>query len=136
MDYQLFESLDHIAFAVKNIEKYRAIFKILGLSSGRIKDVEEEDVKICDIDINGIKIEFVSPRSEESRINNFINKRGETFHHICFRVKNIEEKMKVLRNKGFSFTEERPKLIGKGKKILFIHPRSTGGILIELVQEN
>ena len=81
------------------------------------------------------KIELLEPTEKSSPISKFLDKRGEGVHHICFRVENIEKKIKALKKVGLEVLEEVSKSGYKGQKVVFLHPKSTNGVLIELVEE-
>lgn len=126
--------LDHIAIAVKNPENFIEIFKKLGFEYEKMEKVESEEVVVHFLKKNNFCIELLEPLKETSRILNFIEKKGETFHHIALKVENISSEMENLKRKGFNFINENPKTGAQGKKISFIHPKSTGGILVEICE--
>lgn len=126
--------LDHIAIATKSPEKFIEMFKKLGFEYKGKELIEKEKVNIYFLAKNSLKIELLEPL-DDSKINDFINKRGETFHHLAISVENISKEINNLKNFGFNFVNEIPKEGGEGKKIAFIHPKSSFGILIELVEK-
>lgn len=129
--------LDHVAIAVEDLEKSVDIFSSLGLSfSAEREVVEEQKVKtaFAHIDTNA-HIELLEPTSEESAIHKFIQKNGPGIHHLCFRVKDVNSRQKELSEKGFRFIYEKPVKGAGGCLVNFIHPKSTGGILIEISQK-
>lgn len=127
--------LDHIAIATKNPENFIEIFKNLGFGYEKVEEVETEGVRVHFLKKEGLCIELLEPLKENSKISNFLEKKGETFHHIALKTENIMEKIKNLKEKGFVFINEEPKIGGKGKKIAFLHPKSTAGILVEICEE-
>ena len=129
--------LDHVAIATKDLEESVGIFTKLGLrfSSNR-EVVEEQKVKtaFAHIDTNA-HLELLEPTSEESAIYKFIKKNGPGIHHLCFRVKDVVQKQEELHKKGFKLIYPDP-VTGAGNCLVnFIHPKSTGGILIEISQK-
>lgn len=126
--------LDHIAIACKNPESFIEMFIRLGFEYKGKELVEREKVNIYFLIKDSFKIEILEPL-KDSKINDFINKRGETFHHIAISVENISSEINNLKKFGFNFVNETPKEGGEGKKIAFIHPKSSCGILIELVEK-
>ena len=128
--------LDHIAVATSDLEKSVGIFSELGLKFKEAREVvEEQKVKTAFAPIDEhASLELLEPTSDESPIAKYINKKGAGIHHICFRVKNIELKQSELRAKGFQFIYENTVTGAHDCLVNFIHPRSTGGILIELSQ--
>lgn len=129
--------LDHVAIATKDLEESVDIFTKLGLSFSKEREVvEEQKVKtaFAHIDVNA-HVELLEPTSEESAIHKFIEKNGPGIHHLCFRVKNVGKKQEELIKNGFRLIYEKP-VVGAGNCLVnFIHPKSTGGILIEISQK-
>jgi methylmalonyl-CoA/ethylmalonyl-CoA epimerase len=127
------EGINHVGIAVKSVEETGAKFsRILG-EQGREEAVSGEGVKTRIFEKH--RIELLEPLSKDSSIGKFIEKRGEGLHHIAITVDNIDKKVEELRSQGFVFTAERPTIGAGGKKVIFVHPKSAGGVLIELVEE-
>lgn len=126
--------LDHIAIAVKDLEKSIKQWK----NYFRIKDcyqeeIKERGVKIAQLIIgDGTSIELVSSLEEKSPLSNFIKNKGEGIHHLCFKVSDIDKSVKELRSQGISFVQKEPVAGAKGSRIIFIHPKNLNGVLIEL----
>lgn len=130
------EKLEHIGIAVKNLEQSNKLFaKLLGKPHYKIEDVELEGVRTSFFDIGGIKIELLEATRPDSAIAKFIEKRGEGLHHLAFATDQIEIKSKSLSDDGFMPLSDEPKLGADNKRIVFIHPKTTNGVLIELCQE-
>ncbi|NER14246.1 methylmalonyl-CoA epimerase [Leptobacterium flavescens] len=128
--------IEHLGIAVKDIETSNKLFeKLLGSSSYKIEEVESEGVKTSFFQIGESKIELLEATREDSPIAKFIEKKGEGIHHIAFDVTNIEEEVERLKKEGFQILNEIPKKGADNKKVVFLHPRSTNGTLIELCQE-
>lgn len=128
--------LDHIAIAVKSIEERLKIWQhVLNLKLEFIKDVPDQKVKVAVLNINGQHIELLEPLEETSTISKFIEKKGEGLHHLCFEVENIESMLLNMKRQGIKLIDEVPKIGASGKKIVFIHPKDMGGVLIELSQK-
>jgi methylmalonyl-CoA epimerase len=129
--------LDHVAIAVKDLEESVKMYTQLGLKFSNEREVvEDQKVKtaFAHIDTNA-HIELLEPTSDQSAIQKFIDKNGPGIHHLCFKVKNVIEKQEELLSKGFRFIYPEPK-IGAGNCLVnFIHPKSTGGVLIEISQK-
>lgn len=128
--------LDHIAIAVKDLKSAQKIYQDLGMVfDPKIEEVKEQKVltAFAQIDQNA-HIELLEPTSEESTIHKFIQTKGEGIHHLCFKVQDVRAKTQELTDKGFRFIYPEPK-IGAGNCLVnFIHPKSTGGVLIEISQ--
>lgn len=129
-------TLSHIAVAVKSISESLKFWQdVLGLSLLAIEEVPEQKVKVAMLGIENTHIELLEPLNPESTVAKFIEKRGEGLHHIAFEVENIEEVLEKLKESGVKLIDEKPRKGAMGKKIAFIHPQSTGGVLIELTEE-
>jgi methylmalonyl-CoA/ethylmalonyl-CoA epimerase len=128
--------LEHIGIAVKDIEKSNELFKILFDSPHyKMEQVESEHVKTSFFQVGESKIELLEASSEESPITKFIQKNGEGIHHLAFEVKDIEFEINRLSKEGFELIHQTPKEGADNKRIAFLHPKSTNGVLIELCQE-
>lgn len=129
--------LDHIAIAVDDLEKSVKTYSELGLKFSDDREVVESQMvktAFASIDTNA-HIELLMPTSDQSSIQKFIDKKGPGIHHICFKVKDINTKQNELIEKGFKFIYSSP-VEGAGNCLVnFIHPKSTGGVLIEISQK-
>lgn len=128
--------LDHIAIAVKSIQQSKKIYEDMGLTFAQeIEEVTDQKVftAFCQIDQNA-HIELLEPTSEESTIHKFIQSKGEGIHHLCFKVKDVKAKTADLTQKGYKFIYPEPRIGAGGCLVNFMHPKSTGGVLIELSQ--
>ena len=126
--------LDHVAIAVSSLETRIPIWEDLGLKFSPHREVvQDQGVKtaFAPIDHNG-HIELLEPMSAESPIGKFIAQKGEGIHHICFKVANVEEKQKEMEAKGYRFIYPAARPGAGGCMVNFIHPKSTGGVLIEI----
>lgn len=129
-------TLDHIAIAVKNISNAKKIYEDLGLIfAPQIEEVKDQLVRtaFAQIDLNA-HIELLEPTSSESTIHKFIENKGEGIHHLCFKVKDVQSKMNELIQRGYKFIYSSPRIGAGGCLVNFMHPKSTGGVLIELSQ--
>ncbi|MFP5386332.1 MAG: methylmalonyl-CoA epimerase [Bacteriovoracia bacterium] len=128
--------LDHIAIAVKSISTSKKIYEDIGFTfASEMEEVKEQKVitAFAHIDVNA-HIELLEPTSNESTIHKFIESRGEGIHHLCFKVKDVKAKTKELSEKGYKFIYPEPRIGAGGCLVNFMHPKSTGGVLIELSQ--
>lgn len=127
--------IDHIGIAVKSVEDALKIYqKGLGLSVKGIESLPKRKLNVCFIHVGESKIELLEPTSEESTVHKFISTKGEGLHHIAINVENIEETMLKLKETGCRFLSEKPEEGAGGTKIIFLHPKTTFGVLIELVE--
>jgi len=128
--------IEHIGIAVKNIESSNHLFaKLFGKAHYKTEAVESEGVKTSFFEIGPNKIELLEATNPESPIAKFIEKKGEGIHHIAFDVDDIEKEVKRLVNEGFVVLNETPKKGADNKLVVFLHPKTTNGVLIELCQE-
>ena len=129
------DKIEHIGIAVKDIGEAAKFYQnVLGCQVSEQVDVAERKLKIAFIDISGVKLEFLMPTDDESVLAGHIEKRGEGIHHICFQVDDVEKAAAELAEKGAELVD-RPRMGAEGKKIVFIKPKSTHGVLIELKEK-
>ena len=127
--------IDHIGIAVKNLAESELLFsKLLNISPYKREIVESENVITSFFKTGDSKIELLESTNENSAITKFLEKKGEGIHHIAFEVENIANEMERLVNEGFKLINEVPKLGADNKLVCFLHPKSSNGVLIELVQ--
>tara|TARA_B100000700_G_C14424905_1_gene569832 strand:- start:101 stop:505 length:405 start_codon:yes stop_codon:yes gene_type:complete len=128
--------VEHIGIAIKDLEKDAPFWsKVLGIEQTKTEDVDDQGV-ITDIyDTGRGKIELLLSKYPDSPIGKFLKKRGPGIHHICLQVEDIEESIKVLKKHGIETIGDRSSIGAEGFKVIFIHPRSTGGVLVELAEK-
>lgn len=128
--------LEHIGIAVKDIEKSNELFaKLFNQKPYKTEEVISEGVKTSFFKTGESKIELLQATSETSAIAKFIEKKGEGIHHLAFEVADIDFEIARLKQEGFELISETPKEGADNKRIVFLHPKSTNGVLIELCQE-
>jgi len=128
--------LEHIGIAVKSLGISDELFtKLLGKESYKKETVEREGVVTSFYETGESKIELLEASKEDSPISKFIEKKGEGIHHLAFGVENILEEVQRLKKEGFEFISEEPKEGADNKLVVFLHPKSTNGVLVELCQE-
>ena len=128
--------IEHLGIAVKDIKQANHLYeKLLGYTHYKTEEVESEGVTTSFFTCGESKVELLEATNPESPIAKFIEKRGEGIHHIAFSVDNIREEVKRLKEEGFVILNEEPKKGADNKWVVFLHPKSTGGVLIELCQE-
>ena len=128
--------IEHLGIAVKSLGFSDDLFKkLLGKENYKQESVEREGVKTSFYAVGDSKIELLEASNEESPIAKFLGKKGEGIHHIAFGVENIFSEIKRLKNEGFQFISEEPKEGADNKLVVFLHPKSTNGVLVELCQE-
>lgn len=125
--------VDHIGIAVKDIEQAKKFYtEFLGMKALGEEVVEEQKVKVCFIPCGDSEIELLESTSPDGPIAKHIEKKGEGIQHIALRVDNIEAAIADLMAKGVRMIDEKPRYGAGGAKIAFVHPKSTGGILLEI----
>jgi len=130
------EKIEHIGIAVKDINQANTIYKsLLGYEHYKTENVEREGVTTSFFKCGESKIELLEATKPDSPIAKFIEKKGEGIHHIAFSVSNIKKEVKRLKEEGFTVINEEPKKGADNKLVVFLHPNSTNGVLIELCQE-
>ena len=128
--------IEHIGIAVDNLKEANALYRaLLGVDHYKIEEVSSEAVRTSFFKVGGTKIELLEATSTDSAIAKFISKKGPGVHHIAFDVDDIRASMHRMREEGFIVINEEPKLGADNKLVCFVHPKSTGGVLIELCQE-
>ncbi|NMC00127.1 MAG: methylmalonyl-CoA epimerase [Thermoanaerobaculaceae bacterium] len=127
--------IDHIGIAVESIEKVAQFYKDLELDICHTEEVKDQQVKASMIMIGESRIELLESLSPEGPIGKFIAKKGPSIHHIAIEVQNLEAKLKELEEKGYSLIDKTPRMGAGGNKIAFVHPKSSGGVLIELCEK-
>ena len=128
--------IEHIGIAVSDLSTSVPLFeKLLNSQCYKKENVESEKVITAFFKAGDAKIELLESIDPEGVIAKFINKKGEGLHHIAFEVEDIKQEMKRLTAEGYMLLSEEPKRGADNKLVAFLHPKSTGGVLIELVQE-
>ena len=129
--------IEHIGIAVKDLETANALFeKLLGAPSYKEEEVPSEGVRTSFFMAGPNKVELLEATSEDSPIAGFIDKRGEGVHHIAFEVEDIKAEVQRLKEAGFTVLNEEPRKGADNKLVVFVHPKSCNGVLIELCQED
>lgn len=127
--------LDHIGIAVSSLEEASKTYRdVLGLKDHGVEVVEEQKVKVAFFPVGDTEIELLESTDPEGPIAKFIEKRGEGVQHLAFRVDSIEAALDEMRTKGIRLIDEKPRYGAGGARIAFLHPKSTGGVLIELCE--
>lgn len=125
--------IDHLGIAVRNLkESVEFYLKNFGGEPSKVFESEADSVLIQFVNYNGQRIELLQPITRYSPIVRFLEKNGPGLHHLCFGVRNIVAELARLKAEGFRLIDEAPRIGAEGKKIAFLHPKSSGGVLIEL----
>jgi len=119
---------------VSSLEERLKLYRALGLEVSGGEEVASEAVRVVFLPVGGTRIELLEPTTPDSPIASFIAKRGEGIHHLCLRVDDIRATMAELKAKGVQLLSDEPRPGAHGALVCFVHPRSCGGVLIELSQ--
>ena len=132
----MIKKIEHIGIAVEDLGKSEQLFeKLLGKKPYKKEDVQSEAVTTSFFKVADQKLELLHPTSNESPIKKFIDKRREGVHHIALHVESIEKEVERLEALGFEFISTTPKKGADNKMIVFLHPKTTNGVLVELCEE-
>ncbi len=130
----MIRKIDHVGIAVKSLDEAVKTYKALGFEVEEIEEVEEQKVKVAMLPAGESRVELLEATSPDSAIAKFIDSRGEGIHHIAINVENIEEALKKAKEAGLRLIDEKPRIGAGGKKVAFVHPKSTHGVLLEFVE--
>ncbi len=130
------DKIEHIGIAVNDLTASNALFeKLFGEPHYKIEEVASEGVRTSFFRVGPNKIELLEATNDNSPIAKFLEKKGEGIHHIAFAVANLEGEMKRLEGEGFVILPGFPKNGADNKRVAFLHPKGTNGVLVELCQE-
>ena len=128
--------LNHVCIAVRDIEGALELYRdVFGVRGAEIEDLPDQGVRATLVRVGASQLEFIQPTDPDGAIARFIERRGEGLHHICFEVEDLQEKLDLLTSKGLDLIDKTPRQ-GLSGMIAFLHPRSTGGTLVELVEQD
>lgn len=129
------KAINHVAVVVSDMEKSLAFWRdALGIHLHELRDVPAEKSQVAFLPLAGAEVELVMPTTDDSGIAKYLAKRGQGMHHLCLEVDDIEGMLAQLKDKNIRLINEEPRTAADGKKYAFIHPESTGGVLVELYQ--
>ncbi len=124
--------LDHVAIPVRSIQESAATLEpVTGCACSTIEELPAEGVNVAFLGA----VELIEPRSADSGVARFIERRGPGLHHIAFRVPDLRAALEELKTRGVQPIDEEPRSGARGHRVAFLHPKTTGGVLIELVQQ-
>ena len=128
-------AVNHVAVVVENMEKSLLFWRdALGIQLHELRDVPAEQSQVAFLPVAGAEVELVMPTTTDSGIAKYLAKRGQGMHHLCLEVDDIDGMMSQLKAKNIRLINEEPRTAVDGKRYAFIHPESTGGVLVELYQ--
>lgn len=127
--------LHHVAIAVESLEEGRRFYEGLGMVPGEVEHVPTQGVHVLVLEVGPTRIELVEPTSEDSTVGRFLARRGAGVHHLAWRVSSVAEAIEQLKARGLRMVHDSPQPGSGGTTIAFVHPSSTGGVLMELVED-
>ncbi len=130
----MIQKIDHIGVAVHSIEEGRKLYESMGLEVEEIEEVESEGVRVAMIPCGESRIELLEPTRDDSPIAKFLEKRGPGIHHVCLGSDDIDADDRRLRSHGAQVLRPEPTIGAGGCRVQFVHPKSAGGVLLELSQ--
>ena len=127
--------IDHVGIAVEDLDKSLAFWEhALGLHLHEVRNVPEQQVDVAFLSVGESKVELVKPTTEDSSVAKWMQKKGAGIHHICFEVDDIRAALAHMAAQGVWLIDKEPRAGADGKLYAFVHPKSTGGVLVELYQ--
>lgn len=127
-------TLDHIGIAVESLAEGAEFYQALGLDLDGVEEVQEQGVKVGFLPVGDTRIELLEPIGEGSPIAKHLERRGPGLHHVCLRVADVRDAMAALAERGYRLLSDEPQAGAHGCLVCFVHPKSTGGVLLELSQ--
>jgi methylmalonyl-CoA/ethylmalonyl-CoA epimerase len=132
----MIKQVNHIGIAVKSLDEHIPFYRdVLGLKLLGIEEVADQHVRTAIFQVGEVRIELLEPTDAQSPIAGFLQKRGEGMHHIALQSDNLEQELKQVQDKGVRLIDKQPRLGAHNLKIAFLHPKSTGNVLIELCEK-
>lgn len=126
--------INHVGIAVKNLEEALKFWRdAMGIELHHIEEVESQKVKVAFLPVGESEVELLEPTSEDTGVAKFLNEKGGGMHHLCIEVDDIAAKLAELKAKGIRLINEEPVEL-PGRKMAFVHPKATGGVLLELYE--
>jgi methylmalonyl-CoA/ethylmalonyl-CoA epimerase len=131
------QKIDHLGIAVSSIDSGKKFWKdIMGLELEGTETVEEQKVTTAFMPVGESEVELLESTSPDGPVAKYIEKKGAGLQHVAFRVENIDEALAELKEKGVQLIDQTPRNGAGGARIAFLHPKATGGILVELCERN
>jgi methylmalonyl-CoA/ethylmalonyl-CoA epimerase len=127
--------IDHIGVAVTSLQESKAFYEALGLVCGGEEEVPEQRVKVAFFPAGEGRIELLESTDPEGPIGRFVTKKGPGLHHVCLAVPDVRAAMEALKSRGYTLIDQEPKVGAGGHLVAFVHPKSTGGVLLELSEK-
>lgn len=131
----MLKKLSHVSIAVENVDESVKFYRdVLGLEVTRTVTLEDRQLKIAFVKIGETELELLEPLNQDNTVRRYLDRWGPGLHHICFEVDDVKGSMETLKSRGAEFTDTEPRPGAVGQ-VAFMHPGSTGGVLVEINQE-
>ncbi len=127
--------IDHIGIAVTSLPEAKAFYEALGLACGGEEEVPEQKVRVAFFPAGDGRIELLQSTDPDGPIGKFVAKKGPGLHHLCIQVSDLRGALEALKAQGYALVDQEPKMGAGGHLVAFVHPRSTGGVLLELSEK-
>ena len=129
--------IDHIGIVVKSIDDALKFYKgLLGITPAGEETLEDRGLRVCFIEIGDTRIELLQPTRDDSEVSKFLEKKGEGLHHVAYEVENVKEAIEKAKEIGLKPLSDEPKPGAHNTSVVFMHPKTTNGVLTELLQHN
>jgi len=133
----MFEKLDHIGIAVKDLDQAMKLYRdAFGIEPSMVYESSYTKAKIAFFPIGEVRIELMQPVNPDSVLGKFLEKKGEGIQHIAYKVKDVDRSLTELEEKGVQLIDKKSRKVRENERVAFLHPKSTNGVLIELIQED
>ena len=133
----MFEKLDHIGIAVKDLDQAMKLYRdAFGIEPSMVYESSYTKAKIAFFPIGEVRIELMQPVNPDSVLGTFLEKKGEGIQHIAYKVKDVDRSLTELERKGVQLIDKKSRKVRENERVAFLHPKSTNGVLIELIQED
>jgi len=133
----MLEKLDHIGIAVKDLDQAMKLYReAFGIEPDLVYESSYTKAKIAFFPIGEVRIELIQPVNPESVVGKFLEKKGEGIHHVSYRVKDVDRSLAELEKKGVQLIDRKSRKVRENERVAFLHPKSTNGVLVELIQED
>jgi methylmalonyl-CoA/ethylmalonyl-CoA epimerase len=133
----MFEKLDHIGIAVKDLDQAMKLYRdAFGIEPSMVYESSYTKAKIAFFPIGEVRIELMQPVNPDSVLGTFLEKKGEGIQHIAYKVKDVDRSLAELETKGVQLIDKKSRKVRENERVGFLHPKSTNGVLIELIQED
>lgn len=132
----MFEKLDHIGIAVRDLEQAIKLYRdAFGIEPSLVYESSHTKAKIAFFPIGEVRIELIQPLVTDSVVGRFLEKKGEGIHHMAYKVKDVDKSLERLAMRGVGLIDKKSRQVRDNERVGFLHPKSTNGVLIELIQE-